>query len=82
MLRLRGLGLDLRGARNTALDEHLSVTPPPLVADALGYSYQVAFLHADAAGDAWSRYVDQRTEPRMNRGTRYSTEAEIGREER
>lgn len=63
MDRLRVLGLDLLGARNTALDDHLSVTPPPLVAAALGYSYQVAFLHADAAGDAWSRYVDRRTEP-------------------
>ncbi|MCU1516648.1 MAG: recombinase XerD [Pseudarthrobacter sp.] len=63
MLRLRGLGIELLGARNTALDEHLSVTPPPLVADALGYSYQVAFLHADAAGDAWSRYVNLRAEP-------------------
>lgn len=60
MDRLRGLGLELLGARNTALDEHLAVTPPPLVADALGYSYQVAFLHADNAGDAWSRYVDRR----------------------
>jgi hypothetical protein len=62
MLRLRGLGIELLGSRNTALDEHLSVTPPPLVADALGYSYQVAFLHADAAGEGRSRYVDQRTE--------------------
>jgi hypothetical protein len=61
MLRLRGLGLDLRGARNTALNEHLSVTPPPLVADALSYSYQMAFLHADA-GEGWSRYVYRRTE--------------------
>lgn len=42
MDRLRGLGLELLGARNTALDEHLAVTPPPLAADALGYSYQVA----------------------------------------
>jgi hypothetical protein len=49
MLRLRGLGIELLGARNTALDEHLSVTPPPLV--------------ADAAGEGWSRYVDLRTEP-------------------
>lgn len=63
MLRLRGLGIELLGSRNTALDDHLSVTPPPLVADALGYSYQVAFLHADAAGDAWSRYVDLRHQP-------------------
>ena len=61
MDRLRSLGIDLRGARNTALDEHLTLSPPPLVADALGYSHQVAFLHADAAGDAWSRYVDRRT---------------------
>lgn len=65
MDRLRSLGLEPLGARNTALDDHLSVTPPPLVADALGYSYQVAFLHADAAGDPWSRYVDQRTEPEL-----------------
>ena len=63
MDRLRSLGIDLLGARNTALDEHLFVTPPPLVADALGYSHQVAFLHADDAGDAWSRYVDLRTKP-------------------
>ncbi|MEW1986763.1 recombinase XerD [Pseudarthrobacter oxydans] len=63
MDRLRGLGLELLGARNTALDEHLSITPPPLVADALGYSYQVAFLHADAAGEGWSRYVDLKAEP-------------------
>jgi len=61
--RLRSLGIDLRGALNTALDEHLAVTPPPLVADALGYSHQVAFLHADAAGDTWSRYVNLRSEP-------------------
>ncbi|MEQ4566866.1 hypothetical protein [Paenarthrobacter sp. CAP02] len=60
MDRLRSLGIDLIGARNTALGEHLSLTPPPLVADALGYSHQVAFLHADAAGDAWARYVNQR----------------------
>lgn len=63
MDRLRGLGLELLGARNTALDEHLSITPPPLVAGALGYSYQVAFLHADAAGEGWSRYVDLKAEP-------------------
>lgn len=61
MLRLRGLGIELLGSRNTARDEHLSVTPPPLVAKALGYSYQVAFLHADAAGEAWTRYASERT---------------------
>ena len=63
MDRLRSLGIDLQGARNAALDEHLLASPPPLIADALGYSHQIAFLHADAAGDAWSRYVNQRTKP-------------------
>ena len=63
MDRLRSRGIDLRGARNTALGEHLLASPPPLVADALEYSHQIAFLHADAAGDAWSRYVDLRTKP-------------------
>ncbi|WAH96981.1 recombinase XerD [Arthrobacter sp. MMS18-M83] len=60
MDRLRSLGIELRGARNSALDEHLTLSPPPLVADALGYSHQVAFLHAD---NAWSRYVNLRTKP-------------------
>jgi integrase len=63
MDRLRSLGIELLGARNTALDEHLTLSPPPLVADALGYSHQVAFLHADNAGDAWSRYVNLKTAP-------------------
>jgi hypothetical protein len=40
MDRLRDLGIELLGARNTALGEHRAVTPPPLVADALGYSHQ------------------------------------------
>lgn len=63
MDRLRSLGIVLLGARNTALDEHLILSPPPLVADAPGYSHQIAFLHADNAGDAWSRYVNLRTKP-------------------
>lgn len=63
MDRLRSLGINLIGARNTALHEHLLVSPPPRVADAPGYSHQLAFLHADAAGDAWARYVNLRTRP-------------------
>ncbi|GAA2549076.1 hypothetical protein GCM10009861_06070 [Neomicrococcus aestuarii] len=58
MDRLRSLGLELRGARNTALDEHLSAAPPPLVADALGFSHQVAFLHSEASAQPWARYAD------------------------
>jgi len=63
MDRLRSLGIDLLGARNTALDEHLTTAAPPLVADALGYSHQIAFLHADAAGEPWTRYADLKSNP-------------------
>jgi hypothetical protein len=39
MTRLRGLGIDLLGARNTALQSLVVAAPPPLVAELLGYSY-------------------------------------------
>ncbi|WP_136611647.1 recombinase XerD [Sinomonas albida] len=58
MDRLRSLGIQLTGARNRALDDLVTQMPPPLVADALGYSYQVAFLHANAAAEPWARYAD------------------------
>ncbi|MCH6470355.1 recombinase XerD [Sinomonas terrae] len=58
MDRLRSLGIDLQGARNRALDDLVTQMPPSVVADALGYSYQVAFLHANAAGENWARYAD------------------------
>jgi hypothetical protein len=38
MTRLRGLGIDLLGARNTALQSLVVAAPPPLVAELLGYS--------------------------------------------
>ncbi|WP_237074087.1 hypothetical protein [Mycobacteroides abscessus] len=57
MLRLRSLGVNLQGARNAALRELVTEVPAPLVAEMLGYSYQVAHKHAEAAGNAWSRYV-------------------------
>ncbi|MDQ2848152.1 MAG: recombinase XerD [Actinomycetota bacterium] len=59
MLRLRQLGVDLRGARNRALADLVTTIPPSLVADALGYSYQTVFNHAANAGDNWARYVGQ-----------------------
>lgn len=46
MDRLRDLGVNLLGARNRAIGELVLECPPPLVAGALGYSTQVAFLHA------------------------------------
>ncbi|AMM34457.1 recombinase XerD [Sinomonas atrocyanea] len=63
MDRLRSLGIELASGRNRALDELVTQMPPPLVADALGYSYQVAFLHASAAAEPWARYAGLRPHP-------------------
>jgi len=57
MNRLRGLGVNLLGARNRAISELVLECPPSLVAHALGYSTQVAFLHADKAAEPWARYA-------------------------
>lgn len=62
MNRLRHLGIDLRGARNRALGDLVLACPAVLVADALGYSRQVAFKHAQAAAEPWARYASQREE--------------------
>lgn len=57
MDRLRELGVNLLGARNRAIGELVLECPPSLVADGLGYSPKVAFLHADKAAEPWARYV-------------------------
>ena len=57
MTRLRGLGIDLLGARNTALQSLVVAVPPPLVAELLGYSYDTAQRHAEIAAQPWARYV-------------------------
>ena len=57
MFRLRELGINLLGARNAALQKLVAEVPPPLVAELLGYSYQVAHRHAEIAAQPWSRYV-------------------------
>lgn len=57
MDRLRDLGVNLLGARNRAIGELVLECPPSLVAEALGYSTQVAFLHADKAAEPWARYA-------------------------
>lgn len=43
-------------ARNTALQTLVSETPAPLVAEMLGYSYQISQRHADLSGTNWARY--------------------------
>lgn len=60
MDRLRDLGVNLLGARNRAIGELVIEVPPSLVAEALGYSAQVAFLHADKAAEPWARYAGRR----------------------
>jgi hypothetical protein len=55
--RLRSLGINLLGARNTALQSLAVEVPPPLVAELLGYSYNVAQRHAEIAAQPWARYV-------------------------
>ena len=57
MDRLRYLGVNLLGARNRAIGELVLECPPSLVAEALGYSPQVAFLYADKAAEPWARYA-------------------------
>lgn len=50
MGQLRSLGINLGGARNTALRDLVQELQPTLVANALGYSHQVVHKHsADAA---------------------------------
>ena len=60
MDRLRDLGVNLLGARNRAIGELVLEVPPSLVAEALGYSNQVAFLHASKAAEPWARYAGRR----------------------
>ena len=60
MDRLRELGVNLLGARNRAIGELVLEVPPSLVAEALGYSAQVAFLHANKAAEPWARYAGRR----------------------
>lgn len=55
--RLREVGIDLVGARNASLRALVKVMPAPLVAEMLGYSYQVTQKHATAAAEPWSRYA-------------------------
>lgn len=60
MIRLRDLGIDLLGARNRALGELVLDCPPSLVAQTLGYSPAVAFLHAGKTAQTWARYTGRR----------------------
>ncbi|WP_311278419.1 recombinase XerD [Gordonia sp. AC31] len=57
MIRLRDLGINLLGARNTAIRELVTQVPAPVVAEMLGYSDQVTQRHAELASQPWGRYA-------------------------
>lgn len=64
--RIRNLGVDLLGARNAALRALVTEDPPPLVAEMLGYSHQVAHKHAELAADPYARYAAAFADRRPN----------------
>jgi hypothetical protein len=57
MRRLRELGIDLLGARSSALQNLVTEVPPPVVARLLGYSNNCTQRHAELAAQPWSRYA-------------------------
>lgn len=57
MLRLRNRGINLLGARNSALRNLVAEIPPPVVAHLLGYSNNCTQRHAQLAAQPWSRYA-------------------------
>jgi hypothetical protein len=57
MMALRTLGIDLLGARNSALQNLVAEIPPPVVANLLGYSHNCTQRHAQLAAQTWARYV-------------------------
>ena len=63
MKRLRHLGINLLGARNTALQSLAVEVPPPLVAELLGYSSIVTQRHAEIAAQPWAGYAPSRQPP-------------------
>jgi hypothetical protein len=63
--RRRSLGINLLGARKTALQSLAAEVPPPLVAELLGYSYNVVQRHAEIAAQQWASYVTSRRPPQV-----------------
>jgi hypothetical protein len=57
MMALRTLGINLLGARNSALQNLVAEIPRPVVAHLLGYSHNCTQRHAQLAAQPWSRYV-------------------------
>ncbi|MFJ5692797.1 hypothetical protein ACIP9X_02950 [Arthrobacter sp. NPDC093125] len=60
MKKLRENGIHLRGARNATLRALVLTLPPPVAAQALGYSTQITEQHAKQAGNTWATYASYR----------------------
>jgi hypothetical protein len=65
MFTLRDLGINLFGARNSALRNLVAEIPPPVVAQLLGYSNNCAQHQAQLAAQPWSRYSRSGRRPGM-----------------
>lgn len=60
MTLLRDAGIDLRHAKNASLRALVLELPAPVVADSLGYSYQVTDQHRQSAGARFTDYLANR----------------------
>lgn len=60
MSLLRDAGIDLRHAKNASLRALVLELPAPVVADSLGYSYQVTDQHRQNAGAQFTDYLGKR----------------------
>jgi hypothetical protein len=59
MNRLREVGINVLGARNSALRNLIAEMPPPVVAKLLGFSDTCTQRHAELAAQPWARYAPQ-----------------------
>ena len=57
VIGLGDAGINVLGARNSALRNLVAEMPPPVVANLLGYSHSCTQRHAQLAGQPWSRYI-------------------------
>tara|TARA_R100000935_G_C2744460_1_gene127226 strand:+ start:91 stop:687 length:597 start_codon:yes stop_codon:yes gene_type:complete len=63
MGKLRANGIDLRGARNSAMRELVRSIPPAIAATQFGYRAQTTERHAFISGVSWSAYPELHQEP-------------------
>lgn len=63
LIRLRALGIDLRGTRITVLRDLVQRVPPPIVASQLGYSPNTIQRHAERAAQPTEKYASRVISP-------------------